>query len=273
MQAICTTPKPRQELSQVRDYISYSAVNTFQRCPLQYFFRYVAGLPEEFVSASLVFGRAMHAAVQFHFEQLLMKSEAPGLDVLLDVFQRAWKETAVGQVRYGIGEDYNALCKLADRMLWTFLESGFAYPEGTIIGVEEELRGTLSPGLPDLLARVDLIVETADALIVDDFKTARRAWGQDEIFTASTQLLLYSKLVHRLADGKPIQLQYSVLTKTKAPELNVHPISSAPEEVERTKTMVERVWAAIQAGHFYPNPSPMHCSTCPYRRACQRWRG
>jgi hypothetical protein len=52
-------------------------------------------------------------------------------------------------------------------------QSAFAQPRGKILGVEEELRGRLVAGCPDLLARIDLLVETDDALVITDFKTAR----------------------------------------------------------------------------------------------------
>ncbi len=42
-----------------RDYLSYSAVRTFQSCPLKYRFRYLDGLAEECVSSALVFGSAI----------------------------------------------------------------------------------------------------------------------------------------------------------------------------------------------------------------------
>jgi hypothetical protein len=37
-----------------RPYVSFSALNTFMTCPLRWYFRYVVGIPEETVSASLV---------------------------------------------------------------------------------------------------------------------------------------------------------------------------------------------------------------------------
>ena len=68
-------PSPSQAKPQARDrprdYISYSAVTTYQACPLRYYFRYVAGLPERTVSSSLVFGSAVHRAVELHFNELL----------------------------------------------------------------------------------------------------------------------------------------------------------------------------------------------------------
>ena len=54
-----------------RDYISFSAMSTFQQCPLKFYFKYIEKLPEHTVSASLVFGGAMHAAVEHHFRSLL----------------------------------------------------------------------------------------------------------------------------------------------------------------------------------------------------------
>src|SRR5437588_10919614 len=54
-----------------RDYISFSAIRTYQTCPLRYYFKYVAGLPEESVAAALVFGSAIHRAIEHHFRALM----------------------------------------------------------------------------------------------------------------------------------------------------------------------------------------------------------
>ena len=75
-----------------RDYLSYSAVRTFQGCPLKYRFRYIDGLPEDCVSSSLVFGSAIHAAVEFYFTEQLAGEVEPSLDELLDVYQQSWRD-------------------------------------------------------------------------------------------------------------------------------------------------------------------------------------
>ena len=67
--------------STARTHISHSAITTYQTCPLRYFFRYELGLTEQKVSANLVLGGAIHAAVQAHFEHLLAGSLAD-LDTL-----------------------------------------------------------------------------------------------------------------------------------------------------------------------------------------------
>jgi len=78
-----------------RDYISYSALSTFAQCPLKYYFRYCLGMAEETVSASLVFGVAIHAAIQQHFEELLQGNPA------------SWHRKSQGGVSAGVG----AICR------------------------------------------------------------------------------------------------------------------------------------------------------------------
>jgi putative RecB family exonuclease len=141
-----------------------------------------------------------------------------------------------------------------------------------VIGVEEELRGPIIPGVPDLLGRIDLLIETDDAVIISDLKTSRSRWSRDQAADSAEQLLLYSELVKALVPGKQMRLQFVVLTKAKEPVVDVHELPVVPQRVDRTKRIVERVWKAIEAGLYYPAPSPMQCPSCPYREPCRAWR-
>jgi hypothetical protein len=120
---------------------------------------------------------------------------------------------------------------------------------------------------------VDLIIDTGPELVIADFKTSRCSWNDFKVEDLAPQLYLYSELVKPMADGKPIKLAFAVLTKTKTPVLTVHDVPLDPLQVARTKKTVERVWQAILAGSFYPNPGPMTCGTCPYRQPCRVWTG
>ena len=73
-----------------RDYISWSALSTFRTCSLRFYYRYVAGLPEESVSSALVFGGGVHAAVEQHFQSILSGGPKPDLDSLLFAYRSAW---------------------------------------------------------------------------------------------------------------------------------------------------------------------------------------
>jgi len=256
-----------------RDHISYSSITTYQQCPLKYFFKYVERLPEEIVSASFVFGRAIHRAVEFHFHELLAGNQPPDLDTLLAEFQAGWDEQPAESINYPKADSRDSLCHLADRMLTAFRESDLAHPHGRILGIEEELRGPLIPEVPDLVARLDLLVAEDEGVTITDFKTARSAWTDSKADDAAEQLLLYRELVRSLLPSHPIRLEFVVLTKTKEVTLSRHIVTPNRQRTTRTKNIVRRVWDSIDQGHFYPVPSAMNCPACPFREPCRRWTG
>ena len=256
-----------------RSYVSFSSISTFQRCPLQYYFRYVQQVPEETVSASLVFGSAIHSAVEFHYNELMSGNPAPDLDSLLFVYQDAWQSRDDQEIIFGKQDSVDSLGHLAERMLTAFRKSESCSSTGRILGVEEELRGSVFDGCPDLLGRVDLLTETKDEVTITDFKTSRSRWSDEQAVESSDQLLCYSELVRKLVPGKRIKLRFLVATKTKASAISEHVVPVSSRRVTRTKRMVQRVWKAIVGGHFYPVPSAMNCSGCPFKKACRKWSG
>ena len=256
----------------VRDYISFSAIRTYQQCPLRYFFRYVAGIPEETISASLVFGSATHRAIEHHFRKLLETNSPANQEELLEAYRLEWLQQSL-PVRFSKDEQAASFDDLAKRMLAAFSASDLSRPAGKIVAVEESLRGEIIPGLPDLLGKVDLIVETPSELQITDWKTSRAKYSTDQVEESGAQLLLYGELAKDFAPGKQLRLQFGVLTKTKEVSFDVHSVPVEKAELDRTKRVVERVWRAIQAEHFFPAPSQMNCPGCPYREPCRKWPG
>lgn len=237
-------------------------MRTFQSCPLKYRFRYIDGLPESCTSSSLVFGSAIHAAIEAYFHALLVGEPLPDLDALMETYRQCWQANQTEQIQFGASKSAESLEQLARRMLAKFLASDLVQPEERIIWIEEEWRGELIPGLPDLLGRVDLILETDEHVIIQDFKTARFAWSYEQAEESAEQLLLYGDLVRRLVPGKALRLRFAVITKSKDPKVQILDAGFDAERLERTKPVFKAMWSAVQAGHFYPSPSPMSCSGC-----------
>jgi len=256
-----------------RDYISWSALSTFRTCPLKYKFRYIDSLPEESVSSALVFGTGIHSAVEQHYQAHLAGDPKPDLDALLFAYRSAWLPHEPDAISFGTKETRESLDDLAARMLTAFLSSPAASVQGRVLGVEEEIRGTLIDGVPDLYGRVDLLTEDSDTLVVTDIKTSRGKWSSEQVEDSGEQLLLYSHLASEISPGKKIATRFLVLTKTKEPVIEEHVREVEPGNVKRTLAGVERVWRAIESGVFYPAPSTMSCATCGYRAACRAWAG
>jgi len=273
-------PNPNEHAQQLtgRDYISHSSISTFQRCPLKFYFSYVAGLEPEFVSSSLVFGGAIHSAIEHYFRCLFEGMKPPAIDALMDAYEQAWKQDNAVPVRFGKTESINSLRDLATRMLTAFKDSTLSKLDSQtrLLGVEEAFRGPLVEGCPDLLGRLDLITLDSDLLTIIDFKTSRSAWNEGKVQESAPQQLLYSELVKPLAkalENRPVRIEWVVITKAKKPVVEKHTLIPEPNQVARTKAVVRRVWAAISNGHFYPSPSAMNCSTCPHKTACRGWEG
>ncbi len=268
---------PNEQARQLtgRDYLSYSAISTYQKCPLRYYFVYVAGLEPEFKSSSLVFGGVIHKAIEHHFNALFEGSDPPSLDALVGVFKEAWRSETGVPVRYGKGESEKSLRDLASRMLTAFQSSGVSQLDTSLLAVEEEFRGPVIEGCPDLLGRLDLVGLAEDHIRITDFKTARASWNPEAVRQATPQQMLYVELVKPLAAAfdLPIRIDWVVLTKTKNPAVEKHSLAPCPRRIAWTKSMVRRVWDAISAGHFYPSPSNMNCPSCPFRKTCDQWEG
>jgi len=256
-----------------RDYISWSAISTFRSCPLKYWFRYVAGLPEESVSSALVFGTGIHAAIEDFYRAELAGEAKPDVEQLLFAYRSAWLPHEPDKIQFGSTETRASLDALAGKMLAVFLASPAASVQGRVLGVEEEIQGTLVEGVPDLYGRIDLVTEDDDQLVLTDFKTSRGKWSTEQADDASEQLVLYSKLAGELAPGKKLVTLFLVLTKTKEPVVEEHLGEVRPDRVARTLASVEQVWKAIESGVVYPAPSVVGCASCGYRQACEEWRG
>jgi putative RecB family exonuclease len=276
---VLTPEKPANPANEVakrltgRDYISWSSISTFRQCPLRYKFKYVDGLPEESVSSALVFGTGIHTAVEQHYQALLSGDPKPDLDALLFAYRSAWLPHDPDAIQFGSTETRASLDALAARMLAAFLSSPPASVQGRVLGVEEEIRGVLIGGVPDLYGRVDLLTEDDDSVTVTDIKTSRGKWSQEQVEDSGEQLLLYSHLASEITPGKKVQTRFLVLTKTKEPVVEEHVREVNSAAVKRTLAGVEWVWRAIESGVFYPAPSTMSCSSCGYRAACRAWAG
>jgi putative RecB family exonuclease len=256
-----------------RGYLSYSALRTYQGCPLRYYFKYIVGLPEETVSASLIFGSAIHRAIEHHYREQLAGNAAPPLFDLLREYQLGWTERQEQPVRFNKSEDLTSLNQLAERVLTSFQTYAATEQIGHILAIEETLLGDVIPGLPPLLGRVDLITLQPDALVIHDWKTSRTRWSADQVVESAEQLLLYSTLAAEFAPGLPIQLSFTVLTKTKEPQCDRHTLIAELGQADRLKRIIARVWQAIETEQFYPAPSLPGCASCPYRDPCRSWPG
>lgn len=255
-----------------RPHWSYSALNQFLRCPLQYYFRRVLGLPSQTTRSGLVLGSSVHAALAA-YHSAIQRHETIPREQLISAFQNTWAEREAAEaVIYKDGETRDDTQAQGISLVELYLKEP---PPENVIAVEQSFLVPLFNSHGEyletpLIAIVDLITAGEDdTWKVTEFKTSGRAYGESEVAT-SLQPTCY---VHAIAAtfGRAATVEYAVLVKTKTPKLQRLKTARYDEDSGRLGDMIQTVERAIQLNVFYPIESPMNCSTCPYRQPCRDW--
>lgn len=259
-------------MSTDRPHWSYSAINQYLRCPLQYYFERVLRLPQLRVSSDLVLGSAIHEALAFYHRKLQL-NQPTNLPELQCLFEAAWRTRESRQgLLFKRTQSRESQMALGKELLATYLK--YPPPEN-IVAVERTFLVPVQNSQGEYLetplkAVIDLLVENDGSLVVHEFKTTSRAYSQGEIDT-SLQATCYSQVIAE-EFGKSPQVEYGVLVKTKVPRFQQITTGRTETERRRLGDLVEVVEEAVTNKTFYPIETPLNCTGCSYRSACREWK-
>lgn len=247
------------------DHLSYSQVNMYLNCSLQYRFKYVDNIPPAFTSAALAFGSAIHEAVAA-FHQSRLEGDHLRADQMLDVYRDQWR-SAEG-VKYFNGDNENSLLEKAKNMLTVFHES--ADHNSQVIGVEEFFEIPLG-GIPIFQGYIDLIEQSADGdITLVDLKTASKKLSQSNV-DSNLQLTAYALATESMGfNPDDLKLRLDVLLKTKEAGLTRYETSRTADQRYRFIKFLYSVWNGIQRDVFIPRQD-WQCGQCPYTKNCKEW--
>ena len=252
-----------------RPHWSYSAITQYLRCPQQYFFQRVLGIPSHSIGTGLALGSAVHAGLAaYHLR--LQRKEAIDTEVVLKAFHECWDEKELNEtIQYRDGDTREDSIAQGVHLLELYFKE--PPPEG-IVAVEQRILVPLYNSQGEyletpLVAITDLITETNEDLTVKEFKTSGRAYSESEV-ESSLQPTCYVHAVRQTL-GRDANVEYTVLVKTKTPKIQRLKTSRYAEDCGRLGDLVQTIQRAVDLGIFYPVESPMNCSTCPYRQPCR----
>jgi len=255
-----------------RAHWSFSAINQYLRCPLQYYFERVLKIPRKSVGSGLILGSAFHHALAIYHGRLKTGQDV-GWDDVQQGFLENWhlREKEV-IVEYKPKESRDDLIAKGLELLKLYLEEP---PPAEIIAVEQRLMVPLqnSEGkyleLP-LLAFIDLVTREEGILKVNEFKTSGRSYGNSEV-EMSLQATCYVLALREKYDEWPT-VEFTVLVKTVKPKLQRKKTARDEYEIGRLGDLVEIVERGISNNIFYPVETPMNCSICAFRQQCKDWK-
>jgi putative RecB family exonuclease len=247
------------------DHLSYSQVNTYLSCPLQYRFKYIDEIPPAFTSVALVFGSAIHEAVAA-FHQSRLEGEQLRADQMLDVYRDQWRQAE--QVKYFNGDNENSLTEKAKNMLTVFHAS--ADMSTQVIGVEEFFEIPLG-GLPLFQGYIDLIEESPDeSVTLVDLKTASKKLSQSNVDT-NLQLTAYALATESMGfNPDELTFRLDVLLKTKEAGMVRYETTRTADDRYRFIKLLYSVWNEIQQDVFFPRKD-WQCVQCAWAKNCEEW--
>jgi len=254
-----------------RPHWSYSSLNQYLRCPLQFFFERVLGLPRPTIGSGLVLGSAVHSALET-YHLALKEDRSPNHDQIRKSFIDAWESREAGaKVTFKAGDSKEDAIAMGVALIELYLKEP---PPTNIIAVEQRLIAPVRNSRDEYLETpivsvADLITEENDTLKIKEFKTSGRAYSAIEAET-SLQPTCYVNAVHEVY-GRSAEVDYTVLVKTKTPKIQKVSANRLDEELGRLGDIVETIERAVQTNVFYPVETPMNCSTCPFRGPCREW--
>jgi DNA helicase-2/ATP-dependent DNA helicase PcrA len=236
--------------------LSFYQVNDYLDCPAKYRYAHVIRIPTP-PSHPLVYGRALHAAVQaFHRRQ--MASAEMSLEELLAELDANWD--SIGFLTREHEEARRESARAALSRFWHEQQLDPARPAA----VEQEFVFLL--GRDRVRGRYDRVdVEADGRVIITDYKSsdvrdpataARRA-------RESLQLSIYA-LAYEAQHGKlPDELSLHFLDSGL-----VGRSEATEKRLERAQEKIGAAAEGIRAGRFEATPQPMRCGFCPFREIC-----
>lgn len=258
-------------MSQYRPHWSYSAISQYFRCPLQYYFQRVLGIPSRTTSSGLALGSAVHAGLAEYHRRLMERADISP-EAVTKAFRDDWQERETREaIHFRDGDSRDDCIAQGVHLLELYLKEP---PPEQIVAVEHRFMAPLSNSRGEyletpLVAITDLITAENDSLRVREFKTSGRAYSESDV-ASSLQPTCYVHAVRECLGQEP-SVEYTVLVKTKTPKIQRLQTSRYAEDCGRLGDLVQSIQRAVDLGIFYPVESPMNCSTCPYRQPCRDW--
>ncbi|MBU4273876.1 MAG: PD-(D/E)XK nuclease family protein [Planctomycetes bacterium] len=235
---------------------SYSAISTYQNCPLQYKYQYVDKIRVG-PKAVFSFGNSVHEALRWFYD--IPTADPRPLDDLLEYLETCW-----------IGDGYTSK---GEETMYFYQAQGIlrCFHKHNVgefrVPVALERKFLIDLGVCKMSGRIDRLDKDPDGgFEIIDYKTSRRL-PPAKILKTDLQLPIYHMAVSEVWGVEPETASfYYVLPNHK------HSVTISKERIAEAKEEIARVVTAIEDKEFQPSKGPL-CPWCDYIERCPLWEG
>ncbi len=255
------------------DHLSSSQIDQYLRCPLKYRYQRIDGIPTSFVSSALVFGGAIHAALEWiHGEQ--MRGREISLETACRIFNADWYSQKMDlPIRFKESEEESELLAMGHEMLRQYAALKRSEVRGcevpfTVPLVHPETGEDLGVTLDGYIDTIEADPEGGEVIV--EYKTSGQVFSQNDI-DVRLQLTAYSYAYATIHRKLPNRFKVVTFLKYKKPRIHVLETTRTKEDHIGFFQVAKGVFDSVKAGIFPPHPG-FWCGDCEYRAICPLWQ-
>mgnify|MGYP003108669786 FL=1 len=271
--------------------ISYSQINMYKNCPLQWKLTYVDKIRDFEPSMFLVFGTAMHEVLQTYLDTMYKDSivNANKLDLhkqLSDTMKLEYKKAVDEQdgKHFSFSEEINDFYNDGVEIIEEFKRRRGAYfskKNTELLGVEIPILCPVD-GSDKIMVMgfVDLVMKEGDRIKIIDIKTSMFGWKAKKKKGEGDQLRIYKKYFAKQygVDESDIDIEYFIVKRKLYENLDFpqkriqqyRPPAGKPSMNKTDKILKEFVEKAFVNGKRNPDAEyPAYktgCTYCPFKK-------
>jgi putative RecB family exonuclease len=248
---------------------SHSRLSAFEKCPLQYKYRYLDRIKRDTQGIEAFMGNRVHEALEKLYRDLLMERRPP-LDEITGLYHRSWDENFSDRVRI-VRSEYTAdhYRQVGERCLAAYYRRYEPFDQAATLGLEERVHLALDGGdRYQLQGFIDRLARAGDGIYeIHDYKTSA-SLPSDQDLRKDRQLTLYQMAVERrFPDAREVRLVWHYLVFDQEMRSK-----RTPQEVEqhrgRTIAVIDEIETWVRERREFPPRESALCRWCEYRDIC-----
>ncbi len=245
---------------------SHSRLSTYEKCPLQYQYRYLDKIKRDTQSIEAFMGNRVHEVLEKLYRDLLM-SKSTSLDELLALYHKNWDENFSDKITIVRTELTPAhYRKTGEDCITRYYRRHHPFDDGQTLGLEDRVTLSLDDkGRYQLQGYIDRLVRRDQGVYeVHDYKTSGGRLPSDADLRQDRQLTIYRMAVaKRFPDAREIRLVWHYLVFGQRVTSD-----RTPEEIEQHRRQMIGLIDTIEEAKDFPSRVSALCSWCEYRDIC-----